>query len=79
VAVLTSLRLLLANDHRWVPDVRVIPISADLDVQGWHDKQGATLVFVVDGRRQSVILDGIDDLVRAQEFAASVRSRVASA
>jgi hypothetical protein len=77
VAVLTDRRVLLVNDHEWRPDVRTIPITPDLVVQGWKDDREASLVFVTEG--QSVTIGMILDLPLAQEFAERVRARVAAA
>jgi len=77
VAVLTDRRLLLVNDHEWLPDIREISITPDLVVQGWKDDREASLVFVTEG--QSCTLSMILDLELAKEFADRVRRRVAEA
>ena len=76
VAALTSRRLLLVNEHEWVPDIRVVEITADLEVQGWQDDRTASLIFVTEG--QSVTFSFIIDRPLAQELAQLVRARVAA-
>jgi hypothetical protein len=75
VAVLTNERVLVVNDHEWRPDVREIPVVADLVVQGWQDDRTASLVFVTGG--QSVTIEMITDRPLAQEMAHLIRARVA--
>ena len=75
--MLTDRRLLLVNDHEWLPDIREISITPDLVVQGWKDDREASLVFVTEG--QSCTLSMILDLELAKEFADRVRRRVAEA
>jgi hypothetical protein len=77
VAVLTDKRLLLVNEHEWVPDVRAIEITPDLLVQGWQDDRTASLIFIVDGR--SVTISLISDRPLAQDMAHRIRARVAEA
>jgi hypothetical protein len=74
VAVLTNERVLLVNDHEWHPDVREVPIVAELVVQGWQDDRTASLVFVSEG--QSVTIEMITDRPLAQEMAHLIRARV---
>jgi hypothetical protein len=76
VAALTSRRLILVNEHEWVPDVRIVPLTGDLVVQGWQDDRTASLIFVTEG--QSVTFSFIIDRPLAQEMAQLVRNRVAS-
>ena len=76
VAVLTDRRIVLVNEHEWVPDVRVVPLTADLVVQGWQDDRTASLIFVTDS--QSVTFSFIIDRPLAQEMAQLVRARVAA-
>jgi hypothetical protein len=76
VATLTTERLLLVNDHEWVPDIRDIPLTADLVVQGWQDDRTASLVFVTQG--VSVTISVITDRDLAHELAQLVRARVAT-
>jgi hypothetical protein len=76
VAVLTSERILLVNDHEWVPDVREIAITAHLVVQGWQDDRTASLVFVTEG--VSVTISLIVDRPVAQEMAHAIRAKVAA-
>lgn len=75
VAVLTSERIMLVNDHEWRPDIREIAITADLVVQGWQDDRTASLTFVAEGR--SMTIEMITDRPLAQEMAHMIRSRVA--
>jgi hypothetical protein len=77
VAALTDRRLVLVNDHEWVPDVRSITVTPDLAVQGWEDDRSASLVFEADGR--SITIDLIDDRPLAHELAQAVRQRAAAA
>jgi hypothetical protein len=74
VAVLTDRRIVLVNEHEWVPDIRVVPLTADLIVQGWQDDRTASLIFVTEG--QSVTFSFIIDRPLAQEMAQLVRARV---
>ena len=76
VAALTNRRLILVNEHEWVPDIRVVALSGDLVVQGWQDDRTASLIFVTEG--QSVTFSFIIDRPLAQEMAQLVRNRVAS-
>ena len=75
VAALTDRRLVLVNEHEWVPDVRTVPITPDLVVQGWQDDRTASLIFITEG--QSVTFSFIIDRPLAQEMAQLVRARVA--
>lgn len=75
LAVLTNERILLVNDHEWRPDIREVPIVAELVVQGWQDDRTAALVFVTEG--VSVTIDMIMDRPLAQEMAHLIRARVA--
>jgi hypothetical protein len=75
VGVFTNERILLVNDHEWRPDVREVPVTADLVVQGWQDDRSASLVFVTEG--QSVTFSMILDRPLAQEMAHLIRARVA--
>lgn len=76
VCVLTPTRVVLVNDHEWVPDSRVIPLTTDLLVQGWQDDRTASLIFVTGG--QSVTISQIADRPLAQDLAHRIRSRVAA-
>jgi hypothetical protein len=76
VAALTDRRVVLVNDHEWVPDVRSIPLTEDLVVQGWEEGGEASLVFVTEGR--GVTIDLIRDHPLAHELAKAVRERVAA-
>jgi hypothetical protein len=73
VAVLTDRRLVVANDRRWAPDVRVVTCDERLVVHGWQDDRRATLVFVVDG--VGVVLDAIPDRPLARDLAQRIRAR----
>ena len=75
VGVFTNERILLVNDHEWRPDVREVPITPDLIVQGWQDDRTASLVFVTEG--QSVTFSTVVDRPLAQEMAHLIRARVA--
>jgi len=74
VAALTDRRVLIANDHEWVPDVRSIPLRPDLVVQGWQDDRAASLTFIVDA--QAVTVSLISDRPLAQDFAHRMRASV---
>jgi hypothetical protein len=76
VAALTSRRVLIANDHEWVPDVRSIPLTRDVVVQGWQDDRAASLTFIADGKAVTVSL--INDRPLAQDFAHRMRESVAA-
>ena len=76
VAALTSTRLILVNEHEWVPDVRIVELTPDLVVQGWQDDRTASLIFITEG--QSVSFSFIVDRPLAQEMAQLVRARVAA-
>ncbi len=67
---------MLVNEHEWVPDIREVEITADLEVQGWQDDRTASLIFVTGG--QSVTFSFIIDRPLAQELAQLVRARVAA-
>ncbi len=77
VVALTDRRVLLVNDHDWVPDIRDLAIDAGLVVQGWQDDDSAALVFIADGR--SITIDLIENHELAHELAQKVRERVATA
>src|SRR5262249_36380089 len=53
VAALTSKRLVLVNEHEWVPDVRIVELAPDLVVQGWQDDRTASLIFITEGQSVS--------------------------
>jgi hypothetical protein len=76
VAALTSTRLILVNEHEWVPDIRIVTLTSDLVVQGWQDDRTASLIFVTEG--MSVTFSFIIDRPLAQEMAQLVRNRVAA-
>jgi hypothetical protein len=75
VVALTGGRVIVVNGRHWVPDVRVLPISAELVVQGWQDERQAALTFAEAGR--SVVMSGIADRPLAQDLARRVRELVA--
>ncbi len=77
VGVVTDRRVLLVNEHEWVPNIRSIPITEELVVQGWQDDRTASLIFVTED--QSIVFSGIADRPLAQEMAHRVRARVADA
>ncbi len=74
VVVLTDRRVLVANDRRWAPDVRTLPLDPALVVHGWQDDRRATLVFVLDGI--GVLVGAISDRPLARDLAQRVRARV---
>ena len=75
VVVLTDRRLIVANDRRWAPDVRIFQCDERLVVHGWQDDRRATLVFAVDGI--GVVLSAISDRPLARDLAGRVRARIA--
>src|SRR5690606_38489506 len=54
VAALVEGKVLIVNDRQWKPDVVVLPVDAQLVVQGWQDERTASLTFV-SGDRHEVI------------------------
>ncbi|MGC4050621.1 MAG: hypothetical protein QM757_14690 [Paludibaculum sp.] len=68
--------MLLVNEHEWKPDVRSLPLTPDLALQGWQDDRTASLIFLVDGR--SITLSLIADRPLALDFAHQLRARVAA-
>ncbi len=77
VVMLTTRRVLIANERRWAPDVRVVPITSEVVVQGWQDDRRATLLFGADGR--GLVVSGIVDRPLARDLARRLRELVASA
>jgi len=77
VVALTTRRVLIVNDRHWAPDVRLVPIGADMVVQGWQDDRRATLLFGSGGR--GLVVAGIVDRPLARDLARRVRELVASA
>ncbi|MCU0310206.1 MAG: DUF4202 domain-containing protein [Acidimicrobiales bacterium] len=77
VVMLTTRRVLIANERRWAPDVRSVPIGPDVVVQGWQDDRRATLLFGSDGR--GLVVSGIVDRPLARDLARRLRELVASA
>jgi hypothetical protein len=73
VVVLTDRRLIVANDRRWAPDVRLFDCDENLMVHGWQDDRRATLVFVLDG--VGVVVSQISDRPLARDLAGRVRGR----
>jgi hypothetical protein len=76
VAVLTDRRLLVHNDRQWQIDQLSMPLDAALTVQGIAEGGTATLTFVREGI--GVPVAKVGDVALAQEFAARVRTRVAT-
>ncbi len=71
--VLTSTRLIIANDRPWAPEVVVIHQVGALSVSGWADRRAATLELVgPDGR---LVMDRIADADLAESMAVAIRSR----
>ncbi|MEZ5141180.1 MAG: hypothetical protein R2726_01490 [Acidimicrobiales bacterium] len=75
VGLLTSTRVLLVNDHEWLPDQRSIPLAADLEVRGLQDDRAASLTFLTEG--VGVTIADIVDRPSAHDLARELRSRVA--
>lgn len=71
--VLTSGRVIIVTDRRWVPDVEVFYLRAGLAVQGRHLGDTASL-SIGEGQR-GVTVDDIADVAVAVEMATMVRSR----
>jgi hypothetical protein len=76
VAVLTSKRVLIVNERPWSPDVRVVPITSEVVVQGWQDDRRATLLVGHEG--VGLVVSGIVDRPLARELAGRLRELVAS-
>jgi hypothetical protein len=76
LAAVTDRRVVLVNDHEWRPDVRSIPLTPELAVQGWQDDRTASLIFVAADR--SITISDIADRPLAQEMARRLREKVAS-
>ena len=45
VVMLTTRRVLIADERHWAPGLRLVPITPDVVVQGWQDGRRATLLF----------------------------------
>jgi hypothetical protein len=73
VLVLTDRSLVLVDDREWKPLVETIPISSQLEVQGWQDDRTASLTLVAGGR--TLVLDQIADRELAVEMAGRIRYR----
>lgn len=73
VLVLTDRSLWLVDDREWRPFAEQIPVSPQLDVQGWQDDRTASLTLVFGGR--SLVLDQIPDRPLAVEMAGRIRYR----
>jgi hypothetical protein len=76
VVVLTSKRILIVNERQWSPDIRVVPISGGVVVQGWQDDRRATLLVGNEG--VGLVVSGIVDRPLARELAGRLRELVAS-
>ena len=77
VVMLTTRRVLIANERHWSPDLRLVPITPDVVVQGWQDDRRATLLFGAEGR--GLVVSGIVDRPLARDLARRLRELVASA
>ena len=77
VVMLTTRRVLIANERHWAPDLRLVPITPEVVVQGWQDDRRATLLFGSDGR--GLVVSGIVDRPLARDLARRLRELVASA
>ena len=77
VVMLTTRRVLIANERHWAPDLRLVPITPDVVVQGWQDDRRATLLFGAEGR--GLVVSGIVDRPLARDLARRLRELVASA
>ena len=67
-------RLVIVNEHEWQPDIREIPLTTDLVVQGLQDERTASLTFITEG--VGVTISAIADRPLAHEMARLVRERV---
>lgn len=74
VCALTSKRVILVNEHEWVPDLRSIALTPELRVQGWQDDRTASLIFIAGG--QSITISLIADRPLAQDMAHRIRAKV---
>jgi hypothetical protein len=77
VAALVEGKVVIVNDRQWKPDVVVLPVDAQLVVQGWQDERTAALTFV-SGERHEVI-ERIGDRGLAIELAQRVRHALGGA
>ena len=77
VAALVGARVFVVNDRPWKPDVVVMPVGPDLQVQGWQDERTASLRFITPSGHE--LVDRIGDRVLAIELAQRVRDRTAQA
>ncbi len=77
VVMLTTRRVLIANERHWAPDLRLVPITPDVVVQGWQDDRRATLLFGAEGR--GLVVSDIVDRPLARDLARRLRELVASA
>jgi len=75
VGALTSERLLLVNEHEWQPDVREVPLTPDLVVQGLQDERTASLTFITEG--VGVTISAVAERPLAHDMARLVRERIA--
>lgn len=74
-AALVGSKVVLVNERAWKPDVVVIPVGNDLQVQGWQDDRSATLTFKDLDYHEAV--ERIPDRMLAIEFAQRTRDRIA--
>jgi len=70
--VVTTDRVLIVRDRRWIPEVDRFQLDGDLQVHGRHHQGTATLTF--SDRERLVIVEQITDVALAIEIAAMVRS-----
>jgi hypothetical protein len=76
VAVVTDRRLMVVNDREWKADIRSVPITGALTVQGMGDERSAALTVSGDG--DPLEITAIDP-AHAREFAHRIRTRAAEA
>jgi hypothetical protein len=73
VAVLTNVRLLLANEREYKPDLVELAVAPPLTVSGMQDERSASLTFTAGDF--AVVIDSIRDRELAQQMASVIRQR----
>jgi hypothetical protein len=76
VVALVGSKVVIANDRQWKPDTLIVPVTRDLQVQGWQDDRSASLTFVFPAGHERI--EGIFDRPVAIDLAQRIRDRAAS-
>jgi hypothetical protein len=76
VVALVGPRVVIVNDRQWKPDTLVVPVSRNLQVQGWQDDRTASLTFVFPEGHERI--EAIFDRPLAIDLAQRIRDRAAS-